>query len=97
MIIVWASQFQARRYSRGLLCDCDIFADGSFAALISAALYTVMSRSAPESRLQRRQVEGGPGGCEDNQCDLVTMGHNAYRLFTTARGLADLITGNNIV
>ena len=37
MIIVWASQFQARR---GLLCDCEIFADGSFAALvrISAAL-----------------------------------------------------------
>ena len=54
-----------------------------------------MSRSAPESRVQRRQVEGG--GCEDNQCDLVTMGHNAYRLFTTARGLAELIAGNNIV
>ena len=68
-----------------------------YCTVLYCTLYTVMSRSAPESRVQRRQVEGGQGGCEDNQCDLVTMGHNAYRLFTTARGLAELITGNNIV
>ena len=50
-----------------------------------------------EEPLLRSSRDSEVRECEESQCDLVTSAHTAYRVFSMAREVANMLTGDNIV